>query len=52
MEFWILTHPDLRHTARVKALIAYLYDAFKKEEDLFEGKQVNKKTHGKRAQRE
>jgi DNA-binding transcriptional LysR family regulator len=38
MELWILTHPDLRHTARVKALIAYLYDELKKEEDLFAGK--------------
>ncbi len=44
MELWILTHADLRHTARVKALISYLYDAFKKEEDLFEGKRVNKKS--------
>ena len=44
MELWILTHPDLRHTARVKALIAYLYDSFKKEADLFEGNRVNKKT--------
>jgi hypothetical protein len=38
LELWILTHPDLRHTARVKALIAFLYDALKKETDLFEGK--------------
>jgi len=38
LELWILTHPDLRHTARVKALIAFLYDALKKESALFEGK--------------
>lgn len=38
MELWILTHPDLRHTARVKALMDYLYKALTKEADLFEGK--------------
>lgn len=48
IELWVLTHADLRHTARVKALIAYLYDEFKKEEDLFEGKRVNNKTHAKK----
>ncbi|KPK12032.1 MAG: hypothetical protein AMJ68_03590 [Acidithiobacillales bacterium SG8_45] len=42
IELWILTHPDLRHTARVKALIAYLYGALKKDSDLFEGKRVGK----------
>lgn len=43
IELWVLTHPDLRHTARVKALIAYLYDELKKEADLFAGKRSNKK---------
>lgn len=38
LELWILTHPDLRHTARVKALMAYLFDTLKKDVDLFEGK--------------
>jgi DNA-binding transcriptional LysR family regulator len=42
LELWILTHPDLRHTARVKALMAYLYDALKQEADLFEGKRGHK----------
>lgn len=37
IELWILTHADLRHTARVKALIAYLYAALKNEQDLFAG---------------
>jgi DNA-binding transcriptional LysR family regulator len=41
IELWVLTHPDLRHTARVKALMAFLFDALKKEADLFEGKRVN-----------
>jgi DNA-binding transcriptional LysR family regulator len=40
MELWILTHPDLRHTARVKALLAYMYEALKKDADLFEGRRV------------
>lgn len=38
LELWILTHPDLRHTARVKALMAYLYDALKEKAELFEGR--------------
>lgn len=44
IELWVLTHPDLRHTARVKALMAFLFDALKKEADLFEGKRVNTKS--------
>lgn len=38
VELWLLTHPDLRHTARVKALMAFLYEKLKQEADLFEGK--------------
>lgn len=41
IELWILTHADLRHTARVKALIAYLYEALKNEQDLFAGERPN-----------
>lgn len=48
VELWILTHADLRHTARVKALMSFLYDALKNEQDLFEGKRVKKKTRAKR----
>ncbi|MGD8568178.1 MAG: LysR family transcriptional regulator [Gammaproteobacteria bacterium] len=44
LELWILTHPDLRHTARVKALMGYLFDELKKEADLFEGKRLRGKT--------
>jgi DNA-binding transcriptional LysR family regulator len=40
LELWLLTHPDLRHTARVKALMAFLHAAFTKQADLFEGKRV------------
>lgn len=44
LELWILTHPDLRHTARVKALMAYLYAELDKEKDLFEGKRAGGKS--------
>ena len=37
LELWLLTHPDLRHTARVKALMAYLQEKLKQQADLFEG---------------
>jgi DNA-binding transcriptional LysR family regulator len=36
MDLWILTHPDLRFTARVKALTRYLADALDKRKDQFE----------------
>lgn len=43
LELWILTHPDLRHTARVKALMAFLFDELGKDCDLFMGKRpINK----------
>lgn len=37
LELWLLTHADLRHTARVKALMAYLYELLNKDTDLFDG---------------
>ncbi len=46
LELWVLTHPDLRHTARVKALIAYLYEELKRERELFEGKRGGKRNRG------
>jgi DNA-binding transcriptional LysR family regulator len=44
LELWILTHPDLRHTARVKALMAVLYDALTRDEDLYSGQRVKNKS--------
>jgi len=41
LELWILTHPDLRHTARVKALMDFLQERLKQEADLFEGNRTN-----------
>lgn len=38
LELWLLTHADLRHTARVKALMAYLFEAISKDRELYEGK--------------
>jgi len=43
IELWLLTHADLRDTARVKALIAFLFEELKKDTDLFEGKRVTRK---------
>lgn len=37
MELWVLTHPDLRYTARIKALFGYLYESLLKQRDLIEG---------------
>jgi len=36
-ELWLLTHPDLRRTARVQALMDFLEEALEKEKDLIEG---------------
>lgn len=40
LELWLLTHPDLRHTARIKALMAYLLEALQSQAALFEGQAV------------
>ncbi|MBW2379805.1 MAG: LysR family transcriptional regulator [Deltaproteobacteria bacterium] len=37
LDLWVLTHSDLRHTARVKMLMAYLYDVLDSRRALFEG---------------
>lgn len=37
LDLWVLTHSDLRHTARVKMLMTYLYDYLKEHRALFEG---------------
>jgi len=41
LELWVLTHPDLRHTARVKSLMQYLYEKLGEHSGLFEGKRVS-----------
>ncbi len=37
MKLWILTHPDLRNTARVRALMTHLYDDLAYDIDVFAG---------------
>lgn len=37
-EVWILTHSELRNTARVKALMYYLREQFRAHQDLFAGR--------------
>lgn len=37
LQLWVLTHPDLRKTARVRALMTYLYDELDGMADLFAG---------------
>ena len=38
MSLWVLTHPDLRGTARVRALMSHLYDDLGSRADLFAGR--------------
>ncbi len=38
LELWVLTHPDLQRTARVRALMSYLYDALEADADLYAGR--------------
>jgi DNA-binding transcriptional LysR family regulator len=37
MELWVLTHPALRHTARVKVLMRHLTEALRARAPLFDG---------------
>ena len=37
MEFWVLTHPDLKNTARVRAFMTHLYGELTAQADLFSG---------------
>lgn len=38
--FWLLTHEDLRHTARVRAFMDFMGDALMAEVDLLEGRGI------------
>ncbi|MCB1501284.1 MAG: LysR family transcriptional regulator [Bauldia sp.] len=37
MEFWVLTHPDLRRTARVRAFMTHVYEELAYKIDLYAG---------------
>jgi hypothetical protein len=36
-ELWIVTHQDLRHTARIRAFLGLIGDAIVAERSVFEG---------------
>jgi DNA-binding transcriptional LysR family regulator len=40
---WILTHQDLRHTARIRAFTDFAADAFTRRRALFEGAQLSRR---------
>jgi len=37
MRLWVLTHPDLRNTARIRAMMGHLYEELGPKADLFAG---------------
>ena len=37
LDLWVLTHPDLRRTTRVKAVMDHLHDEFRQRVELFGG---------------
>lgn len=38
LDLWVLTHPDLRNTARIRAMMSFLYDELGARADLWGGK--------------
>lgn len=40
IELWVLTHPDLRQTARVKVMMSYLVERLRADSDKFEGRKA------------
>jgi len=38
MDLWVLTHPDLRHTARVRAFMSFPFDSLDHRIELIEGR--------------
>ena len=41
---WLLTHADLRHTARIRAFLDFFYDRLVREKDILEGRGQAKNT--------
>lgn len=39
-ELWLLTHPDLRHTARIRVVMEFLADSLARDKGLLEGRHV------------
>ena len=48
-DLWLLSHGDLRNTARVRALIDFLTEALGAERDLFEGRRPAAPNRARRA---
>ncbi len=42
VDLWLLTHPDLRHTPRVKVLMQFLLEVFESKRDLITGQRPQK----------
>jgi DNA-binding transcriptional LysR family regulator len=42
-DFWVLTHPDLRHTPRVRAVMDFMVRVMKEKEDLVIGHKPQRK---------
>jgi DNA-binding transcriptional LysR family regulator len=40
LRVWLLTHPKLRGTARIKAFLGFMREALKRDADLFEGSRM------------
>jgi DNA-binding transcriptional LysR family regulator len=40
LQLWVLTHPDLRKTARVHAMMQHLYDELARDADLYAGQRM------------
>jgi len=38
MDLWVLTHPDMRQAAHVRAFTQYIAEVFQRDRDLFEGR--------------
>ncbi len=43
-ELWLLTHPDLQRTARIRVLLDLLYDALRERRDIFEGRSLGQQS--------
>ena len=41
-ELWVLTHPDLRHTARMRALMQFIYESLQQQGDYYSGKPLSR----------
>ncbi len=39
-DIWLLTHPDLRHSPKIRAVLDFMFDEIRLDEKLFEGKAV------------